>query len=309
MVGWVSTFLALVEATTPRLSAALAPVRQALGTRLERAAAARAYAALPATNFSHHVLARARGPLLTIPVNGLEWTDIGNPQRVLAALARTGWRISAQSAGERATGHDVGREPTRLRVMPTRRSGRCRARLLSNQVIIIESDERGEVMRATRAVLAALAIVVVTAPAGGAGPVTLDERAAAIERASKAPDGERVVLGHISRKLQLPSEALRKQRAETKLGWGDILVANLVSRATRLTFDEVIAEFRRGKGWEELARVHHVDADQLANEMQHSQDLVEQRAEDRAPRSDHPSPTADRPSRGATPSTGHGHGH
>jgi hypothetical protein len=114
-------------------------------------------------------------------------------------------------------------------------------------------------MRVASAVLVVLAIVVVIGRAWGADPVTLEEHAAAIERASKAPDGQRVVLGHVSRTLGMSSEALRRERAQTGLGWGEILVAHLLSRATRLTFDDVVAEFRNGKRWEEVASDRDVD--------------------------------------------------
>src|SRR5205814_1251801 len=57
-------------------------------------------------------------------------------------------------------------------------------------------------------------------PAVAEPSVTLAERAAAIEAAAEEPDGERVVLGHLSRKLGMSAEALRAQRAQTGLGWG-----------------------------------------------------------------------------------------
>src|SRR5881296_1390474 len=84
----------------------------------------------------------------------------------------------------------------------------------------------------------------------GAARPTLEELAAAIERVRTGPDGERVVVGHISRKLAVSVEALRAQHARTGLGWGELLIANLLlSKTTKLTVDHVVAEFRGGKGW------------------------------------------------------------
>jgi len=40
--------------------------------------------------------------------------------------------------------------------------------------------------------------------------------------AAPVPDGERVVLGHLSRKLGMSADALRAQRAQTGLGCGDL---------------------------------------------------------------------------------------
>jgi putative ubiquitin-RnfH superfamily antitoxin RatB of RatAB toxin-antitoxin module len=41
--------------------------------------------------------------------------------------------------------------------------------------------------------------------------------AAAIERAAAQPDGDRVVVGHISRTLGIPVEVLRRQRAQAAI--------------------------------------------------------------------------------------------
>ena len=117
----------------------------------------------------------------------------------------------------------------------------------------------------------------------GADPPTLEELAAAIERVRTGPDGERVVVGHISRKLAVSAEVLRAQHAQTRLGWGEILIANLLSQATKLTLDQVVVEFKSGKGWADIARHHNVGLDQLVKEVQQSQQAMEQRSEDRAP--------------------------
>ena len=85
-------------------------------------------------------------------------------------------------------------------------------------------------------------------PAVAEPSVTLAERAAAIEAAAEEPDGERVVLGHLSRKLGMSAEALRAQRAQTGLGWGDLLIANRLSLETHAPFDALVAEMRGGRG-------------------------------------------------------------
>src|SRR5205807_3238605 len=86
-------------------------------------------------------------------------------------------------------------------------------------------------------------------PAAVAEPsVPLAERAAAIEAAAEEPDGKRVVLGHLSRKLGMSAEALRAQRAQSGLGWGDLLIANRLSLETHAPFDALVAEMRGGRG-------------------------------------------------------------
>ena len=115
------------------------------------------------------------------------------------------------------------------------------------------------------------------------GP-TLAERAEALERASSETDGTRVVLGHISRKLAMPAEKLRTQRAATGLNWGDLLIANLIAFESRTPFDTIVAEFNNVKTWEQVARNHKIDPARLDQAVQQSEDAVVRRAEDRAPR-------------------------
>jgi len=117
----------------------------------------------------------------------------------------------------------------------------------------------------------------------GADAPTLGELAASIERVRSGPDGERVVVGHISRRLDMSVDTLRAQRAQTTLAWGDLLVANLLSKGAKVTVDTVAAEFRNGMTWEDIARRHNARLDELISEVRQAQESMEQRAEDRAP--------------------------
>jgi hypothetical protein len=127
--------------------------------------------------------------------------------------------------------------------------------------------------------LFALAVFLWTGAAWSAD--ALSESAAAIERAAAVPDGARVVIGHISRKLAIPVETLRSQRVLTGFGWGDLLLAHRLAKLGGVTFDQVAAESRSGKTWDEIARAHNVDSAKLLADMQQSLDAVEKRAEDR----------------------------
>ncbi len=120
------------------------------------------------------------------------------------------------------------------------------------------------------------------APAWSADP-TLAERAAAIERASTAPDGFRVVVGHVSRELGIAVDVLRGQRAHTGLDWGALLIANRVAKEARIPLEQVVAESRNGKAWEDIARAHNVDLTKLVGAVANSQSVVERRGEDKAP--------------------------
>ena len=68
-------------------------LRRAFGSSREAAAAEAVYAALPSINFSRSVLARAPDRFVTMPVSGLEWSDLGDPTRVVAMLRGTGQSV------------------------------------------------------------------------------------------------------------------------------------------------------------------------------------------------------------------------
>ena len=152
--------------------------------------------------------------------------------------------------------------------------------------------------RATRVTVLALIVAGQVALARGDETPTLEERAAAIEQDASGPDGYRLVVGYVSRTLQISVDTLRDERARTGLGSGELLVAHRLSRQSGLAFDEIVAEFRTGRTWSDIARDHHADLDRLSHDMQISQQTIEQQSENRGPRTDGPGSSADRPAPG-----------
>lgn len=92
MVGRVTAFLDLFCAGTPELLRAFAPIRRALGSAREGHVAARVYAGLPPVNFSERVLVPEAGRLGVVRLKGVEWSDLGSTERLLATIRRTGRR-------------------------------------------------------------------------------------------------------------------------------------------------------------------------------------------------------------------------
>jgi mannose-1-phosphate guanylyltransferase len=94
MVGWIDAFLDLTTRTAPELMRALEPLRRAIGTETEARVAEEVYRKLaPApVGFSERILAPTTDGLVTVRVKGVEWSDWGHPQRVMATMRRTGWR-------------------------------------------------------------------------------------------------------------------------------------------------------------------------------------------------------------------------
>ena len=88
MVGRVPAFLALIRGAVPHLYDALVRILPLLGSDREPEAVTASYAALPAVNFSRAALATRPANLAVLPVSGIEWSDWGDPRRVLATLGR-----------------------------------------------------------------------------------------------------------------------------------------------------------------------------------------------------------------------------
>ena len=90
MVGRARAFLAMLRRTLPELLSSF--------DRLQGSPLREVYAAIPATNFSDEVLAARPSDLTVLPADGLGWSDLGEPQRVLSMLdTRLGWNVASES--------------------------------------------------------------------------------------------------------------------------------------------------------------------------------------------------------------------
>jgi mannose-1-phosphate guanylyltransferase len=94
MVGRVDAFLGLTARSAPELLRTLQPLRRVIGTDEEPRVAEQVYRKLAAepVGFSERILASATDGLVTVRVKGVEWSDWGHPERVVAMMRRTGWR-------------------------------------------------------------------------------------------------------------------------------------------------------------------------------------------------------------------------
>ena len=88
MVGSVPTFLTMVRTAIPTLCEAFGSLREVLGAPAEARVADVIYARTPTRDFSREVLAARPPNLAVLPVQGVEWTDLGDPHRALTTLSR-----------------------------------------------------------------------------------------------------------------------------------------------------------------------------------------------------------------------------
>jgi mannose-1-phosphate guanylyltransferase len=109
LVAKVSALLSLILKTLPRLHSAFHGVRPVLGTMFEGRTIESLYHDLPQLEFSQRVMARSPQALAVLAVDNVDWSDLGEPRRVLSLLkriARTGQReqlVNAIRALQRRT--------------------------------------------------------------------------------------------------------------------------------------------------------------------------------------------------------------
>ena len=90
MVGRVDALLKMTRAAMPEMYAAFAAITPSFETASEHKALAALYSRIEDTNFSHEVLAVRPEDLMVMRVGEVGWSDLGEPNRVLSALARIG---------------------------------------------------------------------------------------------------------------------------------------------------------------------------------------------------------------------------
>lgn len=90
MVARVSTLIGLIMVALPERFASFSKIQDLLGTAREPSGIERLYERIPSASFSDEVLERYPINLGVLPVHGIEWSDLGEPQRVMAVLSRLG---------------------------------------------------------------------------------------------------------------------------------------------------------------------------------------------------------------------------
>ena len=99
MVARVPAFLALIRSARADLYDAFVGVQPRLGLPAEAEIIRPLYARLAPMNFSREVLATRPANLAVLPVAGIAWSDWGQPDHVLATLARMGTRPGWAESG------------------------------------------------------------------------------------------------------------------------------------------------------------------------------------------------------------------
>jgi mannose-1-phosphate guanylyltransferase len=92
MVGHVSVFLKLIRNALPGLIESFESSRSSSSTEFERTALGELYSGIPVSGFCKEVLSVQPDHLAVLRADGLGWSDLGEPGRVLSVLERKGVR-------------------------------------------------------------------------------------------------------------------------------------------------------------------------------------------------------------------------
>jgi mannose-1-phosphate guanylyltransferase len=92
MAADIETLLGLFARTTPHIHDAFAQVRAGSDDVLDDDMIGRIYANLPSVGFSEAILTASTSDFAVLPVRDVEWSDLGEPHRVMAAMSRLGLR-------------------------------------------------------------------------------------------------------------------------------------------------------------------------------------------------------------------------
>jgi len=103
LIGSTRKLLTLIARALPDLYRSFSAVRPTLGTSFEAQAIEFLYRNLPLADFSYGVLQKVFHSMVVLPVTGLEWSDLGTPERLFAVLRRSGVALSRETAPELQT--------------------------------------------------------------------------------------------------------------------------------------------------------------------------------------------------------------
>lgn len=105
----------------------------------------------------------------------------------------------------------------------------------------------------------------------------LNDAVADLNEQARTAEGHQRVLASISRETGVPVSTLEAQRSRTRLGYGELMIANSLANSTGKSFDELAALKASGKGWGEIARDNNVNLGSVVSQA-HRADREAQRA-------------------------------
>jgi mannose-1-phosphate guanylyltransferase len=111
IIGTVSSLLGTIASALPSMYASLNLAQSALGSALKEVMTQAAYARISRVDFSQSVLAGQADKFAVMPIADVEWSDLGEPERVIALRSREirDGLIAAQQGKEDIVGNFLNR--------------------------------------------------------------------------------------------------------------------------------------------------------------------------------------------------------
>src|SRR5260370_7635304 len=110
------------------------------------------------------------------------------------------------------------------------------------------------IMKKLKLIIAAFLLVFGGTVARADVTTDLKKTTADISAQAQTNDGRTRVLTAISNETGVSVATLQNQQSATKLGFGDLAIANLLASASGKTFDQIVAMFKSGEGWGKIAK-------------------------------------------------------
>lgn len=107
MIGRASAFLEILKAAVPQILRVFGVDGHYSGAELSLSRGDAAYAALTPGDFSRQVLSVSTERLAVLRLKDLGWSDLGTPERVMLAMARSGLRSDWQGSVEHESLEDL----------------------------------------------------------------------------------------------------------------------------------------------------------------------------------------------------------
>jgi TolA-binding protein len=109
-------------------------------------------------------------------------------------------------------------------------------------------------MRKLGLIIAALFLVVGAAVSPADMMTDLKKTSVDLNAQAQTNDGRTRVLTAISNETGVQVGTLQTQLSTNRLGYGDLLIANLLASASNKSFDDIAAMFKAGEGWGKIAK-------------------------------------------------------
>ena len=77
---------------------------------------------------------------------------------------------------------------------------------------------------------------------------------------------EQEVLSQLATHLGISLDAVKQEKADSKVSVGQLYVAQLIAKLTKSDFKTVMAEFKSGKAWGVIAKERKIEMDQLSKD-------------------------------------------